>query len=82
MHFRIVNIFPVSFLFLRRTKQLYHEGHMNCYKGITDRVFCTRPPYSNDYMFSIRKMHSLTVMLFMMIMQYGTSFARIILRCR
>jgi hypothetical protein len=74
--FRMVNIFPVS---LRRTKQWYLRGHMNCYTGISDRVSCTRPPYSNDYMFSIRKMRSMTVTLFMMIMQYGTSFARIIL---
>jgi hypothetical protein len=55
---------------------------MNCYKEITDRVFCTHTPYSNDHSFSIRKMRSLTVMLFMMIMQYGTSCARIILGCR
>jgi hypothetical protein len=33
-------------------------------------------------MFSIRKMRSLTVMLFMKIMQYVTSFARIILGYR
>jgi hypothetical protein len=77
--FRMVNIFPVS---LRRTKQSYPWGHMNCYTGISGGVSCTRPPYSNDYMFSIRKMCSLTVMMFMMIMQYGTSFARIILRYR
>jgi hypothetical protein len=55
---------------------------MNCYKEITDRVFCTRPPYRNDHLFSIRKMRSLTVMLYMMIMQYARSFARIILGCR
>jgi hypothetical protein len=52
---------------------------MNCYTGISGGVSCTRPPYSNDYMFSIRKMRSLTVMMFMRIMQYGTYFARIIL---
>jgi hypothetical protein len=55
---RKVNIFPVS---LRRTRQSYPWGHMNCYTGSLDRVFCTRPPYSKAIMFSIKRMHSLAV---------------------